>query len=94
MIKKIVALLGVGACAALVVVFAPSFAHDLAAGVERADKLQIAAADYSPTSALFGACPREPWPYGCVWHQPIVQKDVARKVRNRHHQFAFSAAAR
>jgi hypothetical protein len=91
MTRRIIALIGAAACTGLIVIFIPGFAREIAAGVTPSSEIQTGIEDgslvISPPDAT---CSHNPWPYGCDWRAPIGRKQIAKKIRNRHHPYALT----
>ena len=92
MIKKITALALAVACTGLVVLFIPGFAGEIYARVAPLSKSQAVVKDGGWVGSPFATgCPREPWPYGCVWRVAEGRRHLAKNARHRHQLFVFTA---
>jgi len=90
-IKKMSVLTAAAACTGLAVIFASGFTREIGAGVMPLNKIQLGIEDgglvIKPPDA---ACPHDPWPFGCDWRPPTGRKQIVKKVRSRHHRYAFA----
>jgi hypothetical protein len=88
MTKKIIFAIGAVAATVLSIAFVPGFAHEIAAAVTPASKLQSVESNINPGDP---ACAHAPWPFGCDWGAAAGRKKIVKKSRAGHGHHAHTA---